>query len=407
MVKTMLEGFGGDQRKKTRSPGSPPLPIECFHVNARFASDMKDMGSFRPGKGLLLVRYLLEAFWCRFRYGADVLYYCPAMPAKATLLRDIVVLLVLRPFFRKTIFFWHAAGLGEWLESGAVGPTVKKLGHLALRGADLSLSPAPLNVPDLEKFSPKVSGAVPYGIPDPCPAFNTTVRPLRRAQLSGRSKAADGGAHSENEKRIPIAILYMALCFEEKGLLDAVEALHYLKKNEGEFQSPFTFTLTVAGRFLNPEEESKFRAKVEGCGLQREVSYAGFISGEQKNKLLTTSDIFCFPTYFSGESAPIVILEALAFGLPIVSTRWRNIPEFFAASYPGIVDIKRPDQVAAAILAVLKIDPVAEFRERFLNDFTIEKHMSSLSKAFIAASEPGKGRIPLAETNSPALNNRS
>ncbi|MGZ8940356.1 MAG: hypothetical protein ACXW32_14210, partial [Limisphaerales bacterium] len=177
MVKTMLDGFGGDQRKRKWNEEAPRPAIECFHVNARFASDMKDMGSFRPGKALLLVRYILEAFWCRFRHGADVLYYCPAMPARATLLRDIIVLLVLRPFFRKTIFHWHAAGLGSWLESGAVGPWMKTLGHLALRNADLALSPAPLNVPDLQKFNPKVSGAVPNGIPDPCPDFDMTVLP--------------------------------------------------------------------------------------------------------------------------------------------------------------------------------------------------------------------------------------
>lgn len=407
MVKTMLEGFGGDQRKKKRNQGNASFPIECFHVNARFALDMKDMGSFRPGKALLLVKYIFEAIWCRFRYGADVLYYCPAMPAKATLLRDIVVLLVLRRFFRKTIFHWHAAGLGEWLESGAVGHWMKTLGHLALRNGDLSLSPAPLNVPDLNKFAPKVSGAVPNGIPDPCPDFNTTVLSVRRAQLAARSNK-DGRASSETKERTHITILYMALCFEDKGLLDVVEALHLLKKNEGYLRSDFTFSLTVAGKFLNPEEESKFRTKVERCGLQNEVNYAGFISGEEKNKLLTESDIFCFPTFFAGESAPLVILEAMAFGLPIVSTRWRNIPEFFAPNYPGIVDIKRPDRVAAAILAVLKIDPVAQLRERFLSDYTIEKHLSSLANAFLATNETGTGRVvPLAKTNSPALSDGS
>lgn len=405
MVKTMLDGFGGDQRKRKWKEEAPRPEIECFHVNARFASDMKDMGSFRPGKALLLVRYILEAFWCRFRYGADVLYYCPAMPAKATLLRDIVVLLVLRPFFRRTYFFWHAAGLGEWLESGAVSQPVRWLAHRALRGADLSLSPAPLNVPDLEKFAPKVSGAVPYGIPDPCPEFNTTVLPLRKARMLERSNLK-ADANFQNQASNHISILYMALCAEEKGMLDAIEALSLLKKSEGAFHSPYSFTLIVAGKFLNPAEESKFRAKVEQHGLEREVSYAGFISGEEKNRLLTASDLFCFPTYFSGESAPIVILEAMAFGLPIVSTRWRNIPEFFPPNYPGIVDIKQPAQVASAILTVLKVDPVIEFRERFLREFTIEKHLRSLSSAFLAANGENKPAIPLVDGSSPAAPNR-
>lgn len=405
MVKEMLDGFGGDQRPKRNRKNHPPLPIECYHVNARFASDMKDMGSFRPGKAFLLVRYLLEAFWCRFRYGADVLYYCPAMPAKATLLRDILVLLLLRPFFRKTIFFWHAAGLGEWLESGDVAKPLKFLGHLALRGADLSLSPAPLNVPDLEKFSPKISGAVPYGIPDPCPDFNASMLPLRRERIVARGKALTANRSTESNAGTHISILYMALCFEDKGLLDAIEALHLLKTNKGEFSSQFTFSLTVAGKFLNLTEEAKFRAKIKKHALEREVNYAGFISGDEKKRLLTASDIFCFPTYFSGESAPIVILEAMAFGLPIVSTRWRNIPEFFERDYPGIVDIKRPDQVALAILAVLKIDPVATLRDRFIRQFTIQSHLRSLANAFLSVGEKDRPALPLVDTNSPALGN--
>ena len=71
MVKLMLDGFGGDQRKNPKRAQST-LPIQCYHVDARFATDMKDMGSFRLGKAFRLIRYIAEALWCRFRYGADM-----------------------------------------------------------------------------------------------------------------------------------------------------------------------------------------------------------------------------------------------------------------------------------------------------------------------------------------------
>jgi glycosyltransferase involved in cell wall biosynthesis len=388
MVKLMLEGFGGDQRKQQNRKATRP-PIECFHVNARFASDMHDMGSFRPQKAYFLVKYIAESFWCRFRYGADVLYYCPAHPLKATLLRDVLILLTLRPFFRKTILHYHASGQGEWLESGAVGKLLASLGRRALGNADLSISPAAANVPDLRKFAPKQSGAVPYGIPDPCPNFETDVLPIRKTQMLARRTPAA----SSDEPRTNIRIFYMALCTEDKGVLDAVEALRILREQK----SRFDFSLTVAGKFLNDIEEQKFRAKVKQHSLEDSVTYAGFLSGEEKNKFLAQSDVFCFPTYYSGESAPVVLLEAMAFGLPIVTTRWRNIPEFFRPDYPGIVDIKRPDQVASAILEVLQIDPVIQLREAFLQRFTIERHLSNLSRAFLAVGENDRPAFPLSE----------
>ena len=178
----------------------------------------------------------------------------------------------------------------------------------------------------------------------------------------------------------------MALCFEEKGLLDAVEALHLLKQNNGPLESPFTFSLTVAGKFLNPQEEAKFREKVRFHSLESEITYTGFVSGDEKNKLLANSDIFCFPTYFTGESAPVVLTEAFAFGLPTVTTDWRNIPDFFPPDYPGIVPIKRPDLVAAAILKVLAADPAPQLRQTFLKRFTSQQHIQALADAFLSVA---------------------
>lgn len=43
-------------------------------------------------------------------------------------------------------------------------------------------------------------------------------------------------------------------------------------------------------------------------------------------RLYEAADIFCLPSYYESEFFPVVILKAMSFGVPVVSTTWRGIP---------------------------------------------------------------------------------
>src|SRR5690606_34674847 len=139
------------------------------------------------------------------------------------------------------------------------------------------------------------------------------------------------------------------------------------------------YQLTVAGKFLNQEEENKFRNKVKALGLEKDVTCLGFIAGEEKNRAMIESDVFCFPTYYSAESFGLVLVEAMAFGLPIVTTRWRSIPEFFPPGYPGLADVKQPQQLAEAVRAVLREDYAEQFRRIFLENYSVGRHLRQMT----------------------------
>ena len=49
------------------------------------------------------------------------------------------------------------------------------------------------------------------------------------------------------------------------------------------------------------------------------MRYCGFVAGEEKRRLFRESDCFCFPTYYPAESFGIVVIEAMAFELPVVA----------------------------------------------------------------------------------------
>lgn len=386
MVHLMLNGFGGDQRGK--HPQSIPeasnsYDITCYHVNARLSRDLEQIGELRPKKILLLFGYCLKAIWCRFRYGAKALYYIPAPGKRSALFRDWMVMMLCRPFFPKIILHWHAAGLSKWLET-ALQIRARSFTYKCLKQADLSIILSRHNRADAEKLLPQRIELVPNGIPDPCPDFEMAILPYRLARQEARRRIRAG----ENASPLTTGsasnvfqVLYLAHCTRDKGVFDAIAGV--LKANEklARENSPITIKLNIAGGFFNQNEESEFFEILKQPGAAKNIHYMGFVSGEQKDAALRAADLFCFPTYYRTENQPVNLIEALAYGLPVITTRWRSVPETLPDD-TGIVSPRNPDQIADALVHLMAQSYGDAFRQHFLNNFKIERHLEKLAAAF-------------------------
>src|SRR6185369_4795302 len=144
---------------------------ECYHVNCRYSDSLEDIGMLRLEKMWLVLRYSMEAIWCRYRYGVRTLYYVPAPGKRAALYRDWVVMLLCRPFFRDIIHHWHASGLGDWLKQEGTW-FERWVTHRLLGRADVGLALAIPGMRDALWFRTRQVEIVPNGIPDPCPDFD-------------------------------------------------------------------------------------------------------------------------------------------------------------------------------------------------------------------------------------------
>jgi glycosyltransferase involved in cell wall biosynthesis len=111
------------------------------------------------------------------------------------------------------------------------------------------------------------------------------------------------------------------------------------------------------------------------------VDCLGFVSGRQKENALREADLFCFPTQYTAENQPVTLIEAMAFGLPIVTTRWRSIPEMLPPGYPGLVPDQSPEPIAAALLALTMLEGGEQLREYYLGRFTLERYLNNLAGA--------------------------
>ena len=379
MVKLMLDGFGGDHRHPDAMNGTGRFGLECYHINARLSRDSEDIGSMRPQKFVTLFWHCLSAIWCRFRYGVRVLYYIPAPGKQSAIWRDWLVMTLCRPFFNHLVLHWHAAGMSRWLQT-CVQMRTRKATYKALGKASMSIVLSKWNRGDAEKLLPHKVSVVHNGIPDPCPEFTEQVLPTRRRRLAQRLEALSDEA-TPDQSPVEIRVLYLAHCTREKGLFDAMEGVRIANERMRKSGSSAFFRLTVAGSFIDEREREEFERISADEDANIRPEYVGFAAGETKNRLFAEADLFCFPTFFYAESFGLVVVEALAFGLPMVTTRWRSVPEVLPTGYPGLVDPHAPQEIASALLDLAQNDEFEEARRHFLDHYLLDRHLDNLARA--------------------------
>jgi glycosyltransferase involved in cell wall biosynthesis len=343
MVQTLVEGL-------------PAHGIEVHHVNLGLSHDAADIGKWRWGKLFSLLGACFRVYRIRRKLGPVALYYVPAPAKRGALYRDWIAMILCRPLDGALILHWHAVGLGRWLDVHA-NVFERIITKLLLGRAALSLVLAESLASDPINLDAKNTYILPNGIPDP-------------------------GAPAPRERRNPSApckLLYLGLCSEEKGLFELVEAL-----NLAQARQPGCFHLTVAGSFASQADEQKFRELSVPLGSA--VRYIGFAGENSRNALLREADVFCFPTHYPHEGQPLVLMEALAHDLPIVTTRWRAIPSMLPGSHTWIVEPGRPALLADALREARSSPrPGGASRRFFLENYTREIHLAALASALRTA----------------------
>jgi glycosyltransferase involved in cell wall biosynthesis len=130
---------------------------------------------------------------------------------------------------------------------------------------------------------------------------------------------------SARDLRSMTQIVFLGLIGPRKGLFDLLTVFDRLVK-EG-----YDIGLSIGGN----GEIARLRSCIAANELENRANYLGWIKGRQKERLLRSSDIFVLPSY--GEGMPISILEAMAYGLPVVSTLVGGIPELVEEGVTGFL----------------------------------------------------------------------
>jgi len=196
----------------------------------------------------------------------------------------------------------------------------------------------------------------------------------------------DPGAWPLRHARANFAIGFMSTLTPEKGLLELLSA--------GKILTPRfpNLEIRIAGGFSDAATEADVRAQMEVLGIKAETvkhTFLGSVTGESKAAFFSSVDLFCLPTRYRYEGQPLVILEALAAGVPVVSTEHAAIPNTIESGQTGLLVPANPsaEQVALALGELLSDRARLErmsvaCRETYLQKYTIEACHARLFDVF-------------------------
>ena len=97
----------------------------------------------------------------------------------------------------------------------------------------------------------------------------------------------------------------------------------------------------------------------------RNTAYVGPAFGEDKLALLEQADVFALPTCYPTEGQPIALLEAMQFGLPVITTRAAGISDVVREPDNGLfVKARNPAAVLEAVER-LAADPRQDYNRQY------------------------------------------
>ncbi len=165
--------------------------------------------------------------------------------------------------------------------------------------------------------------------------------------------------------------LYLSNMIPSKGYFDILEAMKILNEQGEDFCH-----VEFIGRWYTEKDREVFENYARQHNLSNRIKIWGKQTDREwiRQKILEV-DALILPTYYPIEAQPLVIIEAMNAGNPIISTRHASIPEMIEDGKEGfLVDKKSPRQIAEAMLKMKNtsdwISLAENARKRFVNQFS-------------------------------------
>lgn len=286
-------------------------------IEMSFARDFSDLEKPSLRKGLRALWLLIRLVVALPR--AHALYICFA-PAGGAYFRDSVYVFIAKLFRVPVVIHLHGCGLPRMRQSRlavAFQKAVFALQSVILLGKSLR---------------PEVDGL----------DCSSSIIP----NCLDHASFADPPTSDWHPSQ-PVRLLWLSNLFRAKGIETLIAACQILHERG------FNFELTIAGA-EGDLSETQLNELLERHGIMDVANYIGSVDGKDKASTFSSADVFVFPSHYANEAQPLVVLEAMAAGVPVITSDIATLPEFIRDEETGFLcPPQNPTALADAIIRAI------------------------------------------------------
>jgi len=195
---------------------------------------------------------------------------------------------------------------------------------------------------------------------------------------------ARGRTHSRSRYRI----LHVSTLSHLKGALVLLEAVPLVLAHRQDIE------FVLAGPWSHPDDKRWADEFIELHGLAGYISFSGQIEGADKCALFASADVFVFPG-IQQEGQPLVVIEAMAAGLPVIFTNRGCLRDTVQDGMTG-VEVSMSDSRALADRICWVLDHPQEMdsmgqraRQRYEALYTKERHIANMAEVLFESCAEG------------------
>lgn len=182
--------------------------------------------------------------------------------------------------------------------------------------------------------------------------FNEVDHYISTCEFS-KNKLIEGGIPSEKITCVPTFInvdgikpcyehnkyfLFLGRMAHQKGVIYAIEAMKYLKDSE--------YVLKITGTLSDSSEDLMIKEYIVENGLEDKIVFTGFVKGQELEDLITASTCIVCPAIWY-ENMPNTVIEAYAYGKPVVASRVGSLAEIVEDNVTGMLfEMKNSEEMA-------------------------------------------------------------
>lgn len=321
--------------------------FHCVYFPLSISKDMSDIGRFSTSKFKKIVNSYFRLRTLLKSERPDLVYFALS-PYGNAFIKDMIYYLIISSFGIPVVFHLHGKGIKD---QGKRNSFFHLLYKRIFRNSDAICLSRELTS-DIEPYK-KDPFVVPNGI-----------TPLNNLQAT----------RTDNSFKI----IYLSNLIRSKGIMEFLYALGRVKERGA------MFSVSIIGK-SGDVSETEVSDLMSALELTESLHHFGPLYDEAKYQQLMNSDLLVFPTRYPNEALPLVVIEGMQCGLPVISTREGGIPSLIDDGHTGYLINGESSELADKIEFLIRNPRMGKLmgiagKKKFDQFFTLSVFERNLAK---------------------------